>query len=158
MKGSEGTSSADSSESKGSRKKGASMQSGQSDIQRGADDLGASAGDGGEARTRKFESRAEAVGGEVDEARDRLLHMGEAVRSDANALAQSLGNAAQEVGTYIQQQLQERPYQTLGVAAGIGYILGGGLTLRVTSLLLGTGGRMLASMALREVMSPVTDS
>lgn len=42
----------------------------------------------------------------------------------------------------IQEQVQEHPYRTLAVAAGLGFALGGGLLGRVTGQLVATGLRL----------------
>jgi hypothetical protein len=42
----------------------------------------------------------------------------------------------------IQEQVQEHPYRTLAVAAGLGFALGGGLLSRVTGQLVATGLRL----------------
>jgi len=76
------------------------------------------------------------------------------LRTEMDAMSQTVRQATQEVGSYLREQLQERPYATLGAAAGLGFVLGGGFSWRVGSLLFGTGGRVLASMVLREVLRP----
>jgi hypothetical protein len=53
-------------------------------------------------------------------------------------------------GSYVQSQLRERPYRTLGVAMGIGYLLGGGLTLRTASLLWSVGSQILPQLMSRD--------
>jgi hypothetical protein len=49
---------------------------------------------------------------------------------------------ASELLQRIQEQVQEHPYRTLAVAAGLGFALGGGLLSRVTGQLVATGLRL----------------
>lgn len=81
------------------------------------------------------------------EHKNRIVEHTRHVREDAQALAGSLSEAAEEAADYLRVQLQERPYVALGVAAGVGYVLGGGLPSRLTGMLLGVGARLaLASV------------
>ena len=73
------------------------------------------------------------------------------IHHDAGALAAALREAADEVERYVTQQVEERPYATLGVAAGVGYVLGGGLRSRLTAVMLGTATRFAMAMAAREL-------
>lgn len=78
----------------------------------------------------------------------RLEELGQEV----DQLGASLNGTVDEVGNLLRSQLQVRPYTTLGMAAGAGFILAGGLSVRMTSALLGLGGRLLANRVLQEVM------
>lgn len=42
----------------------------------------------------------------------------------------------------LQQQVEQRPYETLAIAAGIGFVLGGGLVSKLGVKLLATGMRL----------------
>jgi hypothetical protein len=42
----------------------------------------------------------------------------------------------------MREQLEEHPYRTLAVAAGLGFVLGGGMLGRVTGQLVATGLRL----------------
>lgn len=48
-----------------------------------------------------------------------------------------------ETNDYLQIHARRSPYAVLGVAAGVGFVLGGGLASRLARLLLATGGRVL---------------
>ena len=48
------------------------------------------------------------------------------------------------------EQVHARPHTVLGVAAGIGFVLGGGLASRVGSTLLTVGARLVASRFLED--------
>jgi len=110
--------------------------------------------DGASPKQAEDSSRAFGEGGDTsDDFRQRMAATGHTLQQDITALSQTLNDAAQDVSTALREQVKSRPYATLGVAAGIGYILGGGLTMRVGALLLGTGGRMVTNMLLREVLA-----
>ena len=98
--------------------------------------------------------KSQPVDEEVGDFGARLGDASRHVSQDVDALSQSLGDAAQEVTSYVRHQCRERPYVAVGTALGIGFVLGGGLTLRVGSLLLGAGGRLVANALLREVLQP----
>ena len=59
--------------------------------------------------------------------------------------------AADDLERYLTEQVEERPYITLGVAAGVGYVLGGGLRSRLTAVLLGAATRLAMAVAAREL-------
>ena len=81
----------------------------------------------------------------------RLLDQGKILKQDAGALAASVQESAQLLSCYVAEQVEERPYTTLGVAAGIGYMLGGGLANRLTSATLGIAYRLGLALAAREI-------
>ncbi len=73
------------------------------------------------------------------------------IHHDAHALATAVQGAADDVGRYLTEQVEQRPFTTIGVAAGVGYVLGGGLRSRLTALLLGTATRVAMALAAREL-------
>jgi ElaB/YqjD/DUF883 family membrane-anchored ribosome-binding protein len=56
--------------------------------------------------------------------------------------------------TFATEQVQVRPHTVLGVAAGLGFVLGGGLASRVGSTLLTVGARLVASRFLEDWTAP----
>ena len=60
-------------------------------------------------------------------------------------LAQELGSTATELYERldIARQIQEHPYRTLAIAAGVGYVLGGGLFTPLTGTLVRIGSRAM---------------
>jgi hypothetical protein len=60
---------------------------------------------------------------------------------DAERLAADARAARHQVEDFLTQQMRTRPYRTLLVAVGAGYVLGGGLASRLT--------RQLVRMAIR---------
>ena len=76
---------------------------------------------------------------------------GRQIHHDLHALAAAVQDAADDVERYVTAQLDQRPYRTLGVAAGVGFVLGGGLRPRVAAMLFGTATRLAMALAAREL-------
>ena len=83
---------------------------------------------------------------------------GRQIQHDAEALAETLRDATDGVQRYLTAQVEERPFRTLGVAAGVGYVLGGGLSSRLTVVLLGTATRVATALVARELGSRILQS
>jgi len=73
------------------------------------------------------------------------------INQDAHVLAAALQQATSGVEGYLSGRVQSRPYLILGVAAGVGYVLGGGLGSRLTAVLLGAATRVVLAVAAREL-------
>jgi ElaB/YqjD/DUF883 family membrane-anchored ribosome-binding protein len=73
------------------------------------------------------------------------------IQHDAEALAATVQDATEGVQRYLTAQVEQRPFTTLGVAAGVGYVLGGGLSSRLTTVLLGAATRVAMTLAAREL-------
>lgn len=60
-------------------------------------------------------------------------------------LLSELGETAAELYERIdlRREMEEHPYRTLGIAAGVGYVLGGGLFTGFTRRAMGIGARIL---------------
>jgi ElaB/YqjD/DUF883 family membrane-anchored ribosome-binding protein len=84
------------------------------------------------------------------EARSLSDH-GRQIQHDAHALTSAVREATTGLEGYLTAQVTRHPYGTLGVAAGIGYVLGGGLSSRLTAALLGTATRLAMALAAREL-------
>lgn len=76
---------------------------------------------------------------------------GREIQHDVQTLAAAVQDAADDLERFVTAQVEARPYTTLGVAAGVGYVLGGGLRLRLTRVLLGTATRLAMALATREL-------
>lgn len=70
---------------------------------------------------------------------------------DTESMMAMADNAMGDAREFLGQQIKERPYVTLGVALGVGYILGGGLPRRLDSLLLPVIGRALYRTAMKKI-------
>jgi hypothetical protein len=67
-------------------------------------------------------------------------------------------DAADGVHRYLTAQVEQRPFSTVGVAAGVGYVLGGGLSARLTVVLLGAVTRVATALVARELGSRILQS
>jgi ElaB/YqjD/DUF883 family membrane-anchored ribosome-binding protein len=76
---------------------------------------------------------------------------GREIQHDVQALAAAVQDAADDLQRYVTTQMEHRPYTTLGVAAGVGFVLGGGLRPRLAAVLLGTATRVAMAVAAREL-------
>ncbi|HEX4475610.1 MAG TPA: hypothetical protein VH142_11065 [Polyangiaceae bacterium] len=85
-----------------------------------------------------------AVGGSADSGADMSKAVGDVVSSVA-----VLYHATD---VFLGRQTRERPRVVLGAAAGIGFVLGGGLASRVGGLIVTIGGRLLANRMLKDVL------
>lgn len=80
-----------------------------------------------------------------------LAEHGRQIQHDAETLAATVKDATGGIQRYLTEQVEQRPYRTLGVAAGIGYTLGGGLSSRLTTLLFSAATRLAMALAAREL-------
>jgi hypothetical protein len=77
----------------------------------------------------------------------RVHSLGRAARSfreQARSTAEDLGHAFD-----VRRRVRRHPYAFLVAAAGVGYVLGGGLFTRTTARLLGVAGRVAALPVIR---------
>jgi hypothetical protein len=73
------------------------------------------------------------------------------IHHDAHALAAAVQGATDDLERYVTEQVHRRPYSTLGVAAGVGFVVGGGLRSRLTAVLFGAATRLAMALAAREL-------
>lgn len=83
---------------------------------------------------------------------------GRQIRHDAATLAAEVRGATADLEHYLTDQIERRPYSTLGVAVGIGYVLGGGLSSRLTGVLLGAATRLATALVARELGARILQS
>jgi ElaB/YqjD/DUF883 family membrane-anchored ribosome-binding protein len=76
---------------------------------------------------------------------------GRQIHHDAEALAAAVRDATDGAQRYLAERVEQRPFTTLGMAAGLGYVLGGGLRSRLTAVLLGAATRVVTALAVREL-------
>ena len=76
---------------------------------------------------------------------------GREIHHDAHALIAAVQDAADDLERYVTEQVHRRPYSTLGVAVGVGFVLGGGLRSRLTAMLFGAATRLAMAVAAREL-------
>ena len=95
--------------------------------------------------------RRKATGVQSNISRDSIAQRGRQLQGDAQKLVEHVQEARGELQTYISETARERPMTTLAAAAGIGFLLGGGLSSRLTVLALGLGTRLAMAVAAREM-------
>lgn len=96
---------------------------------------------------------------------DRSHNRGERLRDHAREMQTSLTGLqsaaheiVEELSAAAREQLEVRPYATLGAFFALGWILGGGLTPRILRRLGSFGGRMAVSMAVQRVVRDRSDA
>lgn len=78
--------------------------------------------------------------------------------------SEALVSAAEDAGAAVEQlfrvgsafigkEAQDRPYAVIGIAAGIGFVLGGGLAWRMAGGLVNVAGRIAVTRALEDWVS-----
>ena len=72
------------------------------------------------------------------------------VVDDARELESSLAATLKELEQYLSARVGRNPVATLGLASGIGFILGGGLPIQAIRLLLTLAGRTAAAFVLHD--------
>lgn len=80
-----------------------------------------------------------------------------AIKEAALEAASSVSGFYQVSHDFLEHQTKERPYAVLGTAAGLGFILGGGLASRLAGVLLAVGGRVLANQVLENSLNDDDD-
>ena len=85
----------------------------------------------------------------------RLLERGRKVERDARSLSSDLEGLLSEVEDLVRARLEAQPYATLAVAAGAGFVLGGGLTVGVVGTLARIGTRMATAALMQGALTRV---
>lgn len=80
-----------------------------------------------------------------------LTDYGRQIQHDAQTLTTTVQDASASVESYLTTQVTRRPYGTVGLAAGVGYALGGGLSSWLTVAMFGAATRLAMALAAREL-------
>jgi hypothetical protein len=75
----------------------------------------------------------------------------EQISTEAKALGSTVETTIRDVEATLRARMDQHPYAMLAAAAGVGYVLGGGVPSRLTSLLLGIGTRAVLDYAARDL-------
>lgn len=78
------------------------------------------------------------------------------IQHDATSLAAEVRDTRSDLERTLTEQMTDRPWLTLGMAAGAGYLLGGGLRSRLTVVMLGAATRLVTAIAARELGARLT--
>lgn len=86
--------------------------------------------------------------------------MGSQDERSVRDIASELGDAAVELYERVDigRQVQEHPYRTLAVAAGVGYVLGGGLFTPLTGALVRVGMRAMLLPMLQSTLQGMSEA
>ena len=82
-----------------------------------------------------------------------LYEQGERVRDEVVALAAAVRQATRGGQALIRQRLEAQPYATLAIAAGVGYVLGGGVPGLLLRGVVGFGGRLALEQAFARLVT-----
>lgn len=82
----------------------------------------------------------------------RLMDQGRRVQQSAQAFGNSLEDLLSEAETYVRDNIERRPYATLGAAAGVGFVVGGGVSARLLLTLAMMSTRALAFTAVQAAL------
>jgi hypothetical protein len=72
----------------------------------------------------------------------QLYDQGNEAREQVVELADSIRGLLQDGNAVLRERMRTQPYATIAAAAGIGYVLGGGLSPSMVRLLVAAGGRI----------------
>jgi len=87
---------------------------------------------------RATQKRRNGNGGSSTHVREQVVE----VQGRVDDLARSLGTMKKEARASLEQEMKARPYQAVSVAAIVGFVLGGGLSLAVLRTATSIGARL----------------
>lgn len=85
-----------------------------------------------------------------------LIRTGKEAADSASKLLSSVKSAATLAHKVAREQLEQRPYATLGVAAGAGFVLAGGLASSLTRGIVSAGTKLAAAVLLDKAVTVLT--
>lgn len=74
-------------------------------------------------------------------------------KEEADRLAEALRRARVEWEDVLRATVKQQPYATLALAAGLGYVIGGGLAPGIVRTAVGTGSRMALGLVLERLFA-----
>lgn len=80
-----------------------------------------------------------------------MSHHAQQLQQSASTLAAEVQSTSVDFERYLTDRVRNRPFSTLGAAAGVGYLVGGGLRTPLTVMLLGAFARLVAAQVVREL-------
>lgn len=80
-----------------------------------------------------------------------LATHGRQMQAEASALLTTIEAFTRDADAFLRQHATQRPYAVLAAAFGVGYIGGGGLATRLTSVAFGLGSRLAIALAARQL-------
>lgn len=88
---------------------------------------------------------------------DAVIDSGRAAKDAASALAASAGDTVRAATAVAKRQLAERPYTTIAVAAGVGFLVAGGFASPVGRRLVRWSARLAIGAATRQLTTVLAD-
>lgn len=88
----------------------------------------------------------------------RLLEQSRRVRDDLEGLVSAVADARSAWEEQLRARLTERPYVGLAAAAGVGYVLGAGVSPLLLRAAFGLGTRVAFAMVMRRVVGALGDA
>jgi ElaB/YqjD/DUF883 family membrane-anchored ribosome-binding protein len=82
--------------------------------------------------------------------KNRIFEHTADLKEEAQDIASSLSELTRDVTEQVSVHLEQRPYAVLGVAAAVGYVLGGGLASRITRAGIGVATRIGMGMLVKQ--------
>lgn len=104
------------------------------------------------------ESRREERARPEEDPVECLGHHARQLLDDAGSVVDDLHRAAEDGRRVVRRSLEERPYETLAVAAAAGFVLAGGLASRLTPTLMRAAGRFALLSLGRGLAGPAADA
>jgi ElaB/YqjD/DUF883 family membrane-anchored ribosome-binding protein len=95
---------------------------------------------------------------EADQPVARVYEQSRRVREDVEGLLSAIFEAKADVESALRERLAERPYVGLAAAAGLGYVLGAGISPRLIRTAVGLGGRVAFAVVMRQLAAPLTEA
>jgi len=80
------------------------------------------------------------------------------LEASAQSFLRAVESAGHEIGDLVRERMERKPYRTLGMALGLGYVLGGGSPSRLTGPLVLAAARIALAGAVRGIVERSVDS
>jgi hypothetical protein len=87
----------------------------------------------------------------------RVVAQSRRVREDVQGLISAVLETRSEWESELRDRLSDRPYVGLATAAGVGYVLGAGLSPTLIRVAFGLGTRVAFAVMMRRLAAPITD-
>lgn len=88
---------------------------------------------------------------------DRVYEQTRRVREDLEGLVSAVMQTRSTWESSLRERLAERPYLGLATAAGVGYVLGAGVSPGMLRMAIGLGGRVAFAVMMRRLTTPLTE-
>lgn len=108
--------------------------------------------------TRDADASEKTNGAAREEGVARLVEQSRRVRDDLEGLVSAVAEARSEWEEQLRSRLTERPYVGLAAAAGVGYVLGAGVSPLLLRAAFGLGTRIAFAMVMRRVAGALGDA